>query len=162
MARPDFMKKGSNPVSRHYYNTLTILRPCLQSYLKTTQLLLLIACAGVFVLVVPASAQLAQVSQAKSGNILGTVNDINNDPVAEANVVLQGPAGGRLTSLTKDDGTFAFHDVTPGIPYQVTITAEGFAEWTLTTSVEPGQDKTLSDIKLRITAVQRTVTVGYS
>ena len=162
MARPDFMKKGSNPVSRHYYNTLTILRPYLQSVLKITQLLLLIICAGVFALVVPASAQLAQASQAKSGNILGTVNDINNDPVAEANVVLQGPAGDRLASVTKDDGTFAFHDVTPGIPYQVTITAEGFAEWTSTASVEPGQDKTLSDIKLRITAVQRTVTVGYS
>ncbi|MBV8051317.1 MAG: carboxypeptidase regulatory-like domain-containing protein, partial [Acidobacteriaceae bacterium] len=148
-------------MSRNHHNTLTILSPYLQWFLKATQLLLLITLAGALVFVVPVSAQLAELSQTKAGNILGTVNDVNNDPVPDATVVLQASGGNRLTSATKDDGTFAFHDVTPG-PYQVTITAEGFAEWTSTASLEPGQDKTLSDIKLRITAVQRTVTVGYS
>ena len=88
--------------------------------------------------------------------------DISDDPVPDATVVLQGPAGDRLTAVTKDDGSFAFHHVTPGIAYQVTVTAEGFAEWSSSVTVEPGQDKTLTDIKLRILAVQRAVTVSYS
>ena len=88
--------------------------------------------------------------------------DVNDDPVPDATVVLQGPTGGPLTVVTKDDGAFAFHDVTPGIAYQITVTAEGFAEWSSSVTVEPGQDKTLTDIKLRIAAVQRALTVGYS
>jgi hypothetical protein len=50
----------------------------------------------------------------------------------------------------------------PGIAYPITIAAAGFAEWSSSVTVEPGQDKTLTDIKLRITAVHRAVTVTYS
>ena len=48
------------------------------------------------------------------------------------------------------------------IAYQVTVTAEGFADWNSSVTVEPGQDKTLTDVKLRILAVGRAVTVSYS
>ena len=88
--------------------------------------------------------------------------DTSDDPVPDATVVLQGPAGDRLTVVTKEDGSFAFHNVTPGIVYQITVTAEGFADWSSSVTVEPGQEKTLADIKLRILAVQRAVTVSYS
>ena len=88
--------------------------------------------------------------------------DISDDPVSDAAVVLQGPAGNRLAAVTKEDGSFAFPYVTPGIVYLVTVTAEGFAEWSSSVTVEPGQNKTLTDIKLRILTVQRAVTVSYS
>jgi Carboxypeptidase regulatory-like domain len=132
------------------------------AFLKATQVWLLIVLAGGLLFAVPAFAQGSDAANAKTGGILGTVVDVNNDPVPDATVVLQAPAGDPLTSVTKDDGTFVFHDVTPEIAYQITVAAQGFSEWTSTASVEPGQDKTLSDVKLRITAVQRTVTVGYS
>jgi len=64
--------------------------------------------------------------------------------------------------VTKDDGSFAFHDVAPGIAYPITIAAAGFAEWSSSVTVEPGQDKTLTDIRLRILAAHRVVTVTYS
>jgi hypothetical protein len=54
-----------------------------------------------------------------------------------------------------------FPEVKPGA-YQVTVTAEGFADWNESVTVEPGQVKTLNDIKLRILAVRRAVTVTYS
>lgn len=130
--------------------------------MKITHLLPLIILAGGLLPVAPLSAQSTQASQAKTGSILGTVTDVNNDPVPDATVVLQGETGDRLTVVTNDDGAFAFHNLTPGSAYQITISAKGFAEWTATVSVEPGQDKTLNDIKLRIMAAQRTVTVGYS
>jgi len=90
------------------------------------------------------------------------VVDTSDDPVPDAAVVLQGPVGNRLAAVTKEDGSFAFPNVTSGIVYLVTVTAEGFAEWSSPVAVEPGQYKTLTDVKLRILAVQRAVTVSYS
>ena len=49
-----------------------------------------------------------------------------------------------------------------GVAYQITVTAEGFADWNSSITVEAGQNKTLPEIKLRILAVQRAVTVSYS
>ncbi|HXW91248.1 MAG TPA: carboxypeptidase-like regulatory domain-containing protein [Terriglobales bacterium] len=93
---------------------------------------------------------------------MGTVVDSNNDTIPNATVVLQNPVGDPLTVVTKDDGAFAFHDVTPGIAYPITVAAEGFAEWSSAVTVEPGQNTTLTDIKLRIVAAHRAVTVTYS
>ena len=132
------------------------------AFLKVTHVLLLTFLAGGLLLVVPASAQSSEAANTKTGSILGTVVDISDDPVPDATVVLQGPAGDRLTVVTKDDGSFAFRHVTAGIAYQITVTAEGFAEWTSSVTVEPGQETTITDIKLRILAVQRAVTVSYS
>jgi hypothetical protein len=90
------------------------------------------------------------------------VAEVGDDPVPDAAVVLYGPAGERLAAVTKDDGSFAFPNVTPGIVYQINVTAEGLAEWSSSVTVEPGQEKILSDVKLRILAVKRAVTVSYS
>lgn len=124
--------------------------------------MLLIALAGGLVFVVPASAQSMEASNIKTGSILGTVVDGNNDTIPNATVVLQKPVGDPLTVVTKEDGSFAFRDVTPEIAYQITVTAEGFAEWSSSVTVEPGQEKALTDVTLHILAAQRAVTVTYS
>jgi len=134
----------------------------LGTLLNLTHMLLLIALAGGLILVVPASAQSTEAPNTKTGSILGTVVDSNNDTIPNATVVLQKPVGDPLTVVTKDDGSFAFHDVTPGIAYQITVAAEGFAEWSSSVTVEPGQEKTVTDVTLHILAVQRAVTVTYS
>src|SRR5712692_7186834 len=130
--------------------------------LNLTPMLLLIALAGGLILVVPASAQSTEALNTTTGSILGTAVDSNNDTIPHATVVLQKPVGDPLTVVTKDDGSFAFHDITPGIAYQVTVGAEGFTEWSASVTVEPGQEKTLTDVTLHILAVQRAVTVTYS
>lgn len=124
--------------------------------------MLLTALAGGLVFVVPASAQSMEASNIKTGSILGTVVDGNNDTIPNATVVLQKPVGDPLTVVTKEDGSFAFRDVTPEIAYQITVTAEGFAEWSSSVTVEPGQEKALTDVTLHILAAQRAVTVTYS
>jgi|SRR5271166_1325287 len=128
---------------------------------RLTSILVLIVLGGA-ILVPPASAQSAELANTNTGSILGSVVDISDDPVPNANVVLQGPAGERFTEVTNEYGSFAFHHVTAGVACQITVSAEGFAEWTSSTTVEPGQEKTLTDVKLRILAVQRAVTVSYS
>ncbi len=143
-------------------NTPTTPDRRLGAFLKVTPVLLLIFLTGGLLLVVPASAQSTEAANTKTGSILGTVADTSDDPVPDATVVLQGPAGDRLTVVTNDSGSFAFNHVPAGIAYQITVTAEGFAEWTSSVTVEPGQNNTLTDIKLRILTVQRAVTVSYS
>ena len=130
--------------------------------MKVTHVLVLIVLAGGVLLVVPVFAQPPQTVNTKTGRILGTVVDTSDDPVPGATVVLQGAAGDHLTVVTKDDGVFVFEQAPGEISYQVTVTAEGFADWSSSVTVEPGQDKTLTDIKLRILAVQRAVNVTYS
>ncbi len=129
--------------------------------LKRAHMLVLIA-LGAMILVAPLSAQSTEAANTKTGSILGTVVDTSDDPIPGATVVLQGPAGDRLTSVTKDDGAIAFQEATSGIAYQISVTAEGFADWSSSVTVEPGQNKTLGEVKLRILAVQRAVTVSYS
>jgi Carboxypeptidase regulatory-like domain len=145
------MQNNTHALSNRFWNRLQ----------KLTQVLVLVALGGVIV-AVPVSAQSAEPPNTKTGRILGTVADISDDPVPDAVIVLRGPVGNRLAAVTKEDGSFAFPNVPPGIVYQVTVTAEGFAEWSSSVTVEPGQQKTLADIKLRLLAVQRAVTVSYS
>ena len=142
-------------------NSLRLPGRRLASLLNRAHLLLLIVIGAVAV-AVPMSAQSFTAAGTKTGTILGTVVDTTDDPIPAANVILQGPAGDRVTAITKDDGGFAFDQAPAGVAYQITVTAEGFADWNSSITVEPGQNKTLPEIKLRILAVQRAVTVSYS
>ena len=128
---------------------------------KRAHMLVLIILGGV-ILVVPMSAQSFKSASAKTGRVLGMVVDSTDDPIPGATVVLQAPNAESQKALSKDDGSFAFQYVAPGIAHQISITAEGFADWNSSVEVEPGQDKTLPEVKLRILAVQRAVTVSYS
>ncbi len=130
--------------------------------LKAARVFLLIVLSEGVLLVLPASGQSKEEANTRTGSVQGTVVDSNNDPVPGATIVLQGPGGNRLTVVTKDDGAFAFHDVTPGIAYQITISAQGLSEWSSSVTVEPGQPKTLTDVRLRVLTVQRPITVTYS
>jgi hypothetical protein len=142
-------------------NTHANLNRPLNVLSKTRHILVLIVLSGM-VLVGSASAQSTVAANTNSGTVLGQVLDVSEDPVANASVVLQRPDGDHATVVTMDDGSFAFHDLTPGVAYQLTIKAQGYGGWSSSVTVEPGQEKTLTDIKLRILAVQRAVTVSYS
>lgn len=95
------------------------------------------------------------------GIIVGTVIDLNNDPIPTATVVLQSSTQERpRTSQSNDHGFFQFKDVEPRATYHVTISAEGFANWTSPDVVlEPGQYVILKDTKLLIAATLTTVDV---
>ena len=117
---------------------------------------------AVTLLAVPVLAQSADLPAAQPGHIVGTVTDVNNGPIPGATVVLEGPVpSDRRTVVTNANGFFDLHDVTPGIPYQVTISAKGFAVWTSSVVLNPGQYKTL-DSKLQIEEVRTTVIVSPS
>ena len=149
-------------MSTMHNNTYAWAERILRSFLNLIQMMLLIGLVSELVLVVSASAQSTEAANAKAGSIRGTVTDVGDDPVSDAAVVLHGPAGQRLAAVTKDDGSFAFPNVTPGIVYQINVTAEGFTERSSSVTVEPGQEEILSEVRLPILAVRRAVTVNYS
>jgi hypothetical protein len=98
---------------------------------------------------------------AEPGTILGTVTDMNGNPVAGATIGLEGTEPSNVrTVTTNDDGFFEIHDVEPGIPYHVTISATGFTHWESPVVVlKPGQREVLNVSKLRIEEVHTTITV---
>src|ERR1700756_537240 len=107
------------------------------------------------------SALLPDAPKPQPGTIVGTVTDVNDDTVPGATVALDGPAPNHhRTALTNDDGFFQFRDVEPGIGYQVTISAQGFANWMSPAVIlKPGQYAILTGAKLRIAELRTSVTV---
>jgi hypothetical protein len=95
----------------------------------------------------------------QAGIIVGTVTDVNNDTVPGATVALEDPVEGHRT-VTNLNGFFQFNDVEPGTTYHVTISAQGFANWTSPAVIlTPGQYMILTGTKLRIAQALTTIAV---
>jgi len=110
----------------------------------------------------PALAQISQTAP-RTATIIGTVTDVNGDVIPNANVVLKEVEGtDPSTIMTAENGTFEFHDVTPGTTYQLIISAKDFADWTSTPmTLSPDQFKIVTGIELRIATESTTVDVHY-
>jgi len=125
-----------------------------------------LAVLGAFLLVlsIHTPAQTLQAPEQQAGKIMGTVTDENGDTIPGATVVLWGAdANDRRTLATTENGFFELDAIKPGIPYQVSISANGFAGWTSPEiTLDPGQFKILTDIALRLAAERTTVQVTYN
>jgi len=110
-----------------------------------------------------AFGQTVQIAGLQPGCIMGTVIDANNETVPEATVILDGSGTNDQRRLATDEnGYFEFGDVKAGTPYQISVHAEGFADWKSPVVVlEPGQFKILTDVQLRIATAITTVQVTY-
>jgi len=117
--------------------------------------------AGILVLSAPVLGQDVDKSELNLASIVGTALDVNGDPVPDAAVVLEGAdASDRRSVVASDNGYFELHELKPGIPYHVKISAEGFSEWSSPlVTLEPGQFKILADIRLKIQLARTTVDV---
>jgi len=114
-----------------------------------------------------ARAQQSQTIQSPGpalGQISGTVIDVNGDAVIGATVTLthDSVSTDQKTVVPPQSGFFRFDSLTPAVPYTITIKADGFADWTSPTiTLEPGQDKLLGGITLRIATQNTTMQVTY-
>ena len=121
--------------------------------------------AALGMVVVLSLSALGQITQAalRTATIMGTVTDVNFDAIPNATVVLKEVEGNDpLTIVTTESGMFEFHDVTPGITYQISISANDFGDWTSTPiTLNPDQFKIVSGIQLRIATERTVVDVHY-
>jgi hypothetical protein len=102
-------------------------------------------------------------SDPKSATIIGTAVDANDDPVPNATVELKSldDSHPRIVT-TSESGAFEFVDVPPGVAYEITVTAQDFADWKLPgITLEPGQFKILTGIQLQIRPEVTEVQVTY-
>src|SRR5690348_12084162 len=120
------------------------------------------ALAVALVLSVPVSGQNNQSPQ-RTAIVMGTVADVNGDVIPYATVVLKEVEGNApRTILSTENGMFEFHDVTPGIPYQLSISAKDYEDWISTPIiVNPDQFKIVAGIQLRISPFRIIVDVHY-
>ena len=133
--------------------------PCL-AHRFCIRLLAVVAVAITFS--IPSPAQNIQTAGSQLGRIMGTVTDVNGDPVIGATVSVTGRDSDRLTAETAENGFFQFDALKPGIPYQVSVSATGFAEWTSAPiTLNPGEFRLLDNVKLRIATEHTTVEVTY-
>jgi Carboxypeptidase regulatory-like domain len=90
----------------------------------------------------------------RTGAITGTLLDMNDGTIPGATVVLEGPSLADPKHVeTNDNGFFQLDRLKPGTPYRVTISADGFANWTSPEVVlKPGQYLELAGIRLQIAA----------
>jgi len=99
----------------------------------------------------------------KLGIIIGTAIDSNGDPVPNATVELRrSDNGDRRTVITAESGSFEFRGAQSGVPYEITIAAQDFADWKSSSiTLEPGQFKIVTGIQLRIRTEVTQVDVKY-
>ena len=95
------------------------------------------------------------------GSINGTVVDQSGALVAGAKVVLGSQQIPTRDVLSNADGQFSFIDVPPG-PFQLTITATGFASKTFSGTLQPGEIDSLPQIVLAVPVNKTEVQVGVS
>src|SRR6185437_3758908 len=109
-----------------------------------------------------ASGGAASLSTLQPAGISGTVSDSDNDIISGAQVVLSGPtAADGQTATANDSAGFAFENLRPGVPYHVTISANGFVTWTSPEIVlNSGQYLILTGAKLELSGGSTSVTVS--
>ena len=120
------------------------------------------ALAVALLLSMPALAQYNQ-SAPPAATVMGTVTDVNGDAIPDATVVLKEVEGNDpRTIVASENGMFQFSDVTPGITYQLSISAHDFADWTSPPiMLSPGQFRIVTGIQLRIASTNTIVDVRY-
>ena len=120
------------------------------------------ALAVALVLSALASGQNNQATS-RTATIMGTVTDVNGDAIPDATVVLKEvESNDPRTIVTTETGMLEFHDVTPGITYQLSISAKDFADWVSPPIIlNPDQFKIVTGIQLRIATERTTVDVHY-
>lgn len=99
-----------------------------------------------------------------AADLNGTVTDVNGDLIPGATVVLDGTdSSSHQTQTANDSGFFQFGGLKAGVPYQITISAKGFENWTSGKIVlTSGQFFGITDIKLKLESSVSSVTVYAS
>jgi hypothetical protein len=94
----------------------------------------------------------------------GTVTDTNGDLIPGATVVLDGAASTDHREVAANDSAFfQFDGLKPGVPYHLTISANGFENWvSAPITLAAGQFFDVTGIKLKLESSVTSVTVTAS
>ncbi|HEY6489290.1 MAG TPA: carboxypeptidase-like regulatory domain-containing protein [Terracidiphilus sp.] len=96
-----------------------------------------------------------------AARVAGTVTDANGDIVPGATVVLDGPNGSdHRTATANANAGFEFDNLKPGVPYRLTVSAQGFVAWKSDEMrMHSGDVQFVTGIRLRVLGETTSVTV---
>jgi hypothetical protein len=97
-------------------------------------------------------------SQIAAGTISGLVRDEAGGVLPGAAVTLSSDTRPPRTTVTTDEGTYVFRDVSPG-RYQLTVALDGFAPVTRRVAVD-AESRQLTPVTLRVALDQRVEVIG--
>ena len=119
---------------------------------------------GVSITSAAAAQHLISAPEPQTGTIIGTVTDVNDGTVPGATVALEGPSLPDPQRVeTNDNGFFQLDHLNPEMPYRITVSASGFADWSSPEVIlQPGQHMDLTGIRLRIAAAVTSVNAVFS
>jgi hypothetical protein len=119
---------------------------------------------GVSVTSAAVAQRLISAPEPQTGTIIGTVIDVNDGIVPGATVALEGPSFSDPKRVeTNDNGFFQLDHLNPAVPYHITVSARGFADWSSPEVVlQPGQHMDLTGIRLRIAPAVTSVNAVLS
>ncbi|HVB35330.1 MAG TPA: carboxypeptidase-like regulatory domain-containing protein [Patescibacteria group bacterium] len=101
-----------------------------------------------------------QPAQQSSGSISGTVVDSSGGTVARARIKLtRGNQSAGQEVSSEAGGQFSFTNIASG-PFEITITAAGFATQTISGTLRPGEAYSAGEITLAVAAAVSEVRVG--
>src|SRR5271154_4160404 len=111
-----------------------------------------------------AAPQQISAPEPQTGTIIGTVTDVNDGIVRGATVALEGPSLSDPKRVeTNDNGFFQLDHLNPEMPYRITVSASGFADWNSREVIlQPGQHMDLTGIRLRIATAVTSVNAVLS
>jgi len=100
----------------------------------------------------------------QAGSIVGIVMDSNDGVIPGATIVAEEPSSGEQHTITSDErGWFELKELRPAVPYQIAISAQGFAGWTSPAiTLKPGEHFLLTDNRLKISTVETSVTAVFA
>jgi carboxypeptidase family protein len=105
----------------------------------------------------PAGAQ--QTEQQSTGIISGTIVDRTGAAVPDAQVTLTRDDHSRQEAAADGDGQFFFANIAPG-PFQLTVTAAGFASQTSSGILHAGENYTMPPIAMTVASLMTEILVS--
>ncbi len=108
--------------------------------------------------------QLVSAPEPQTGVIAGTVVDVDGGIIPGATVALTGPSVADTQNIvTGDNGFFNLEHLKAGVPYHLTISASGFADWNSPELIlKPGQFIDMTGTQLRIAVAVTSVNAELS
>jgi len=98
--------------------------------------------------------------QTSTGTVSGTVLDTHGDVLQGAGVTLTDPSGSVVRTMQSgDNGQFAFTALSPDV-YKLTVSAPGMSTFTSEIALHAGESRIAPAIKLSVSPVTTSVTVG--
>jgi hypothetical protein len=120
-----------------------------------------VALPGLMLAGAPVFCQGADAPQPQTGTVAGSATDPDGALIPGATIVAAGPTPeDRITGSSDANGFFSITGLQPQVSYRVVVSETGFADWTSTVTLKPGEYLYLKGVRLQVATVVQAVSAA--